>query len=132
MTLFAISGAALGFIVAAVIMSPDVSASYALSSTGSQGFSLSDLLSDWGRALLDPAVYTTWMNIDGFFGFLGNETFLGVLSGDTYGSSGRDTFLGTIPNMFLTVCILTADLCIVIAVIGVKKAESSRRIIRKD
>jgi len=114
-----------------IAASPGASASYLQASAGVPEFSFSDLLREWGRALTDPVVYTSWMHIDGFFTFLANETFLSVFSDGSYGSLSRDTVLGTIPNVFFVVCIITALLCIVTAIVGIKKAESSGRTIEK-
>jgi len=130
-TSFIIPGIAVLFTALFVILSPNASASYLQASVGAPEFSFSDLLREWGRALTDPAVYTSWMHIDGFFTFLTNETFLSVFSGGSYGSLSRDTILGTIPNVFFVVCIIVAMLSIATAVMGIRKAENSVRTINK-
>ena len=129
--LFAASGVSLCLIALLIITSPEASASYVQASVGVPEFSFSDLLREWGKALIDPAVYTSWAQIDGFFTFLANETFLSVFGGNTYSSLSRDTILGTIPNIFFVVCIITAALSVAVAIIGIKRAESSSKTIRK-
>ena len=130
-TMFAVSGVSLCFVVLLVIMSTGASASYVQASVGVPEFSFSDLLREWGRALTDPALYTSWMHIDGFFTFLTTETFLSVFGDNTYSSLSRDTILGTIPNVFFVVCIITALLSIALAIVGIRKAENYSRTIRK-
>jgi hypothetical protein len=127
-TVFAVSGAALFFMAAFVIVSPGAYASDVQTPFNLPEFSFSDLLAEWGRALTDPAVYTTWMHIDGFFGFLGTETFLSVFGGNAYVSAGG---AGAIPNVFFVVCIITSVLCVAIGIVGIKRAESAKRTIRK-
>ena len=129
--LFAASVVVLSFAALLVITSPGASASYLQASVGAPAFSFSDLLREWGRALTDPAVYTSWMHIDGFFTFLANETFLSAFSSSAYGSLGRDTVLGTIPNVFFVVCIFTVMLCIATAIIGLRKAKSPEQTVNK-
>ncbi|MDR0335039.1 MAG: hypothetical protein LBH69_04050 [Methanomassiliicoccaceae archaeon] len=92
-------------------------------------FSFSDLVGSWGSAIVDPATYTTWLHIDGFSGFLMNETFLSAFSSSTYGSLDRDTMLGTIPNIFFILCLIVAALSVAVAVIEIRKLEMSRRVI---
>ena len=94
-------------------------------------FSFSDLMREWLGALVDPATYTTWLHIDGFFHFLTTETFLSPLSSDSYGSLTRESMLGTIPNIFFIVCIITAILCVAVAIIEIRKLDDSKRITRK-
>ena len=128
--LFAASGVSLCFVALLVFVSPEASASYVQASVGVPEFSFSDLLKEWGRALTDPAVYTSWMHIDGLFGFLSSETLASVFNeGD--GGASRISVLGTIPNIFFMLCIITVILCIVTAMIGIRKAERSKRVIRR-
>jgi hypothetical protein len=93
--------------------------------------SFSDLLGKWGSALIDPATYTTWAHIGGFFGFLMNETFLSAFSSNSFGSLSRSSILGTIPNIFFVVCILSVILSVAVAVMELNKLDLLRRIIKK-
>jgi len=129
--LFATSGVALCFVALFIISSPNAAASYLQASAGTPEFSFSDLLGQWGRALTDPVIYTSWMHIDGFLTFLANETFLSVFSDGSYGSLSRDTVLGTIPNVFFVICIIVALLSIVTAIVGLSRAKRSVRTIKK-
>jgi hypothetical protein len=112
------------------VLAPVISAAGGTDTLG-PSYTFSNLLGSWGSAMIDPATYTTWMHIDGFSGFLMNETFLSAFSSSTYGSLDRDTILGTIPNIFFVVCLLVVMLSVAVAVIEIRKLEMSRRVIRK-
>ena len=128
---FAVSGATLCFTVLFTMVSLEVSASAYSNSTDFPEFTFSDLLREWMNAVVDPATYTAWMQIDGFYHFLSTETFLSVFSSNAYGSLDRDTMLGTIPNVFLVVCIITAVLCVTVAVVGIRRAGNYRHAAQK-
>jgi len=115
-------------LVSFLMLSPFASAS---EHAGSGGPSLSDLLGKWAGALFDPAVYTTWTHLGGFFDFLRNETFLSVFSSSEYSSLNRDSILGSIPNIFFVVCILSIILSVSVAVIEVRKLERKKRVVSK-
>jgi hypothetical protein len=94
--------------------------------------SFSDLLIKWGAALIDPATYTTWAHINGFFDFLMNETFLSALSSNAFGSLSRSSILGTIPNIFFAVCILSVSLSVAVAIMELNKLDMQGRAIKND
>jgi hypothetical protein len=91
--------------------------------------SLGDLFKDWGSAIIDPATYTTFGYLGGFFSFLKTETFLSVFSGSS-GTLSNDTFLGSVPNLFFIVCVLCCLLSVAIAVVEIKKAERQKRVVK--
>ena len=66
-----------------------------------------------------------------FFDFLKNETFLSVFSSSYYSSLNRDSILGSIPNIFFLVCIISIILSISVAIIEVRKLERKKRVVRK-
>ncbi|MCL2608113.1 MAG: hypothetical protein FWD92_06145 [Methanomassiliicoccaceae archaeon] len=117
------------FSVSSILMfSPNASAS---GSAASGGPTLSDLLGKWVSALFDPATYMTWTHLGSFFDFLKNETFLSVFSSSYYSSLNRDSILGSIPNIFFLVCIISIILSISVAIIEVRKLERKKRVVRK-
>jgi hypothetical protein len=114
------------------LTSPTAGASVTLGSTAASapGLSFSDLLAKWGSALIDPRTYTTWTHIDGFFGFLMNETFLSAFSSNAFGSLSRSSILGTIPNIFFVVCIISVFLSVAVAVMELSRLDLLNRIIK--
>ena len=111
----------------AVMLSADASAD----TSGGSGMSFSELLSVWANALLDPATYTTVGHIDGFLTFLMNETFLSYLSSDSIGSLTGSTIMESIPNIFFIVSVLCVIISLAVAVIDIKRAEKSRKVLKK-
>ena len=93
--------------------------------------SVSDILSEWGSALVDPSTYSALAQVDGFISFLMNETFLSSLSSNTFGSLSRSSILGTIPNIFFVVCILCTILSVAVAIMDLKKLDVLKRIVKK-
>jgi hypothetical protein len=119
------------FVAAMVVISPMASAAEP-GAIDPPNFSFSDLMGSWGSAMIDPATYTTWTNIGGFGGFLFHETFLSAFSSSNYGSLDRNTMLGTIPNIFFLLFIVVAMLSVAVAVIEIRKVETSRRVIKRS
>jgi hypothetical protein len=74
----------------------------------------------------------TVAHISGFFDFLMNETFLSAFSSDAFGSLSRSTILGTIPNIFFVICIISVILSITVAIIELSKLDMLGRVIKND
>ena len=89
-----------------------------------------DVLSVWAGAITDPNTYMI-TSFDGFYAFLMNETFLSYLSSESVGSLTGSTMLGSIPNIFFILCILCIIVSVAVAIIDVKRAEKSRKAVKK-
>jgi hypothetical protein len=119
-------------VIAALVIVTPAAAAAETGTMDPPNFSFSDLMGNWGSAMIDPATYTTWAKINGFPGFLMHDTFLSAFSSSDYGSLDRDTVLGTIPNIYFVLFIVVAMLSIGVAVIELRKLEMSRRVIKRS
>ncbi|MCL1984468.1 MAG: hypothetical protein FWG58_03610 [Methanomassiliicoccaceae archaeon] len=114
-----------------VLISPQVSAASVSVYSDSVDITFADLLGGWGSAMFDPSTYIGPLQVKGFFHFLMNETFLSSFSSGAYGSLSRSSVLGTIPNIFFAVCLISVMLSSAVCVIELREYERSKRIVRK-
>ena len=122
----------LGVFFILITSSAAVAADGTASYSGSAGdLSVYDLISKWGGAMIDMSTYTTVTQVDGFFSFIMDETFLSSLSSNSFGSLSRNSILGTIPNVFFVICIVCVLLSVAVAVIELKRMDMLKRIVRK-
>ena len=114
-----------------VFVSPQVSASSPSIYSNSIDITFADLLGRWGSAMLDPSTYIGPLQVKGFFHFLMNETFLSSFSSGAYGSLSRSSVLGTIPNIFFAVCLISIMLSSAVGIFELREYERSKKIVRK-